>query len=353
MRADLTVLAAAGLMAVLVGALAIGNRTKKGEIQSPPREHLDIFIPTPVDLGRIWVGEEASGVVPILNRSRDAVDLAISSTSCGCTDAVIDTERLEPRERATLLVTVNTAKKNRHFVESIKLEARIRDLESVPHTHLYQIDVRGDIDQRRGLFPPQLDFGRVRRASGSVTRQFRLVADPESTVDVDRVRRDLGVACLDLQMSQIPEDGFGVWHGTVILDPDAATPDATGLDKQIAIPVESSGVVHELRLRVAASLGFPVEHTPNMLYWSASNRDSTQYLQFNAVGDASITIVDIRCPDAPFVSFTVKQNRSPHPVVEATCTLGDDDTMVRTEMQVTVEYGLGESQLITIPILVM
>lgn len=351
------VVTVAGLLTALAVVLVIGNRTKKHGSQSPARHvdvGIDVRIPTPIDLGTIWVGEEATIAVPILNRSRDAVNVKIKSTSCGCTDAAIDTERFEPGETATLLVTINTAKKVRRLVESIAIEAVSTQPEHAPHTHLYQVDVGGEIDQRYGLFPSQLDFGRVRRGTGAVTQQFRLVTDPQSQVHVDGVRDGVGMACLQMDLSQLAvEDGSIVWQGTLILDPDDARPDATALDTQIVIPVESSGVLRELKLGVRASLGFPVEHMPNMLYWSASNRDSKQYLQFDAVGGSSITIADIRCPDAPFLEFVVKENGSPHPIVEATCTLEHVRAIVRTEVRIAVEYGSSGSQVIRVPVLIM
>ncbi len=108
---------ALGTIALLITALGYfriaPNRSPNKNNSQRPKITVE---PKIFDFGEVEFGKTVEHIFEVKNSGNEPLEINRVSTSCGCTKAKIDKEKLEPNESATLLVTYDSGAMGRTII---------------------------------------------------------------------------------------------------------------------------------------------------------------------------------------------------------------------------------------------
>lgn len=84
--------------------------------QNDPNEAKIVVEPKTFDFDEVEFGQVVEHVFEVRNEGGGALEIKRVSTSCGCTKAKVDKERLEPGEKAELLVTYDSGAMGKQII---------------------------------------------------------------------------------------------------------------------------------------------------------------------------------------------------------------------------------------------
>lgn len=113
---------------------------------------------TEVDFGRIEPTDRPARTVRVTNTGPRPVTLQAARSSCGCTRAILDKQRLAPGESAGLRIELDVSDYPSNTVRSIvHVES-----DGTPHA-MAQLSVVASISPEYALAPERVEFGKVKR----------------------------------------------------------------------------------------------------------------------------------------------------------------------------------------------
>lgn len=106
-----------GTVILLIAALGYFRATPNPSPEKNNSQRSEIMIePKIFDFGEVEFGEIVEQIFEVKNNGNEILEIKRVSTSCGCTKAKIDKEKLEPNESTTLLVTYDSGAMGRTVI---------------------------------------------------------------------------------------------------------------------------------------------------------------------------------------------------------------------------------------------
>ncbi|MBW7989262.1 MAG: DUF1573 domain-containing protein [Planctomycetes bacterium] len=313
------------------------------------------------DVGKVLSGEIIIEKVPIKNVSNRKLQLRIASTSCGCAEAILETENLNPGEETYISVHLNTSRKWKKGRFEAMVSFEITDVSSnnIPKASVIKkLEVLGQIDPNEGIFPTTIIVGKVRPGHGIITNEFQIMLNSSFDLNKKAIHWENHQEHLDNNFVRLSgSKKNNIWGGDIVIDSNKLPPrEKIGeiIDTEIKFPIKYKGKKHWLALNIIGGIGSFVESSPNMIFWNKNNYSKNITLSLDAVGKAKMTVTNISCEEKGCLSYKIIDNGTSYPkIMVAQKSDTNKGDILRTKLRIEVSCGQTGSYVVVVPVMII
>jgi len=121
----------------------------------------ELAVEQPVfDFGTVAQGKKVEHTFVLKNRGNAPLTIKNTSTSCGCTVAVVSSPVIQPGKTGDIKATFDTANFAGHMSKTVSVES------DDPKNPVYTLTLKGNVVEEVTISPRQINFGTLKAGSG-------------------------------------------------------------------------------------------------------------------------------------------------------------------------------------------
>ncbi len=263
------------------------------EEEAPARPVLEVSTYR-VNFGKVSPEKSPEKIITLTNTGTAGVGITAVKSTCPCTSAKADKQRLEPGESAALRIVLHLKD-----YRSDAVQGRVVVCTDALDSCCAPIEVEGDIIPEYVLEPPQVDFGRVKRGE-TVTASCLLRRNGSRPVQLRAIK-----ASDELQVSWAPissEADAGEGAGASQMPPDAyrieirytAPLDANTLNARFEVETDVERKPRQTVVVKARLVGVECTVTPKVIVFDGARRGEP-VPGIEVTGENDLEIVKAEC----------------------------------------------------------